>query len=116
MSLSIIDFINHIKDELTFLASDSRNYTYDSFCADKKTALAYTRALEIIGEACKNVPDLFREKYAQIDWKGYAGLRDIITHQYFGIDNEAIWDTVINEVPETLAEIERIIVLESHNE
>ena len=109
MSLSIVDFLLHIRDEFIFLKADAEKYTYEQFCADKKTILSYTRSLEIIGEACKNIPAEVRSSYPQIDWKGFAGLRDIIIHQYFGIDYEAIWDTVINEVPEALIEIERII-------
>lgn len=109
MSLSILDFLLHIRDEFVFLKTDSENYTFEQFTADKKTILSYTRSLEIIGEACKNIPGDIRLSYPQIDWKGFAGLRDIIIHQYFGIDYEAIWDTVMNEVPEALIEIERII-------
>lgn len=112
MSLSIIEFLLHIRDEVVFLKTDSANYTYKLFSNDKKTILSYTRSLEIIGEACKNIPSGFRTKYPQIDWKGFAGLRDIIIHQYLGIDYEAISETVINEIPETLSEIERIIKLE----
>jgi uncharacterized protein with HEPN domain len=113
MSRSIIDYFNHIRDELIFLKEDSNKYSFELFCNDKKTVLSYTRSLEIIGEACKNVPAEYRTKYPQIDWKGFAGLRDIIIHQYFGIDYEAIWDTITNEIPEMLLEIERIIEFES---
>jgi len=80
----------------------------------KKTILSYTRSFEIIGEACKSIPDDFRKKFPHVDWKGFAGLRDIIIHQYFGIDYTVIWDTVINEVPETFSAILQIIqILES---
>lgn len=64
---------------------------------------------KLLVKLVKNIPGDVRSDYPQIDWKGFAGLRDIIIHQYFGIDYEAIWDTVINEIPETLIEIERII-------
>jgi uncharacterized protein with HEPN domain len=112
MSLSIVDLLKHIRDELAFLVNDSKNYNFLSFSNDKKTILSYTRSFEIIGEACKNVPAYFRNTYPQIDWKGFAGLRDIIIHQYFGIDYSAIWDTVKNEVPETYVTILRIIEME----
>lgn len=112
MSLSIADVLKHIRDELEFIANDSKEFTFDSFKADKKTILSYTRSFEIIGEACKNIPEAFRNRYPQIDWKGFAGLRDIIIHQYFGIDYAAIWDTVENEVPETFTAILKIIELE----
>lgn len=111
MSLSIIDLLKHIKDEMQFLVTDSKKFTFDSFTSDKKTILSYTRSLEIIGVACKNVPESFRKDYPIVDWKGFAGLRDIIIHQYFGIDYTAIWDTVVNEVPETYDAIKRIILI-----
>ncbi len=97
MSLSITDFLKHIQDELEFLLNDSKGFTFDSFKKDKKTILSYTRSLEIIGEAYKNIPDVFRHRYSHVDWKGFAGLRNIIIHQYFGIDYAVIWDTVVNE-------------------
>lgn len=109
MSLSVIDYLLHIKDEFSFLVEDSKQYSYETFSSDKKTILSYTRSFEIIGEACKNIPAGFKQQYPQIDWKGFAGLRDIIIHQYFGIDYEIIWQTVTQEVPETLAAIEQII-------
>lgn len=113
MSLSIIDLLKHIRDEMAFLLKDSKGYTYDSFCTDKKAILSYTRSFEIIGEACKNVPQSYRDQFPQIDWKGFAGLRDIIIHQYFGIDYTVVWDTITNELPETYIEIIRIIEMES---
>lgn len=109
MSLSINDVLKHIRDELLFLIQDSANYNYESFIDDKKTILSYTRSLEIIGEACKNVPEHFRNLYPQVDWKGFAGLRDIIIHQYFGIDYTVIWETVVKEVPQTYQTIIEII-------
>lgn len=109
MSLSIIDLVKHIRDELEFLVKDSRNYNYNSFINDKKTILSYTRSFEIIGEACKNIPIDFRNKYPLVDWKGFAGLRDIIIHQYFGIDYNAIWDAIENEVPQTYTAMLQII-------
>jgi len=109
MSLSVIDLLKHIRDELAFLMKDARHYTYETFVNDKKTILSYTRSFEIIGEACKSVPDYVRNQYPQIDWKGFAGLRDIIIHQYFGIDYNVIWDAIINEVPFMYATVLNII-------
>ncbi len=73
MSLSIIDLLKHIRDELEFLVNDSRNYTYSSFINDKKTILSYTRSFEIIGEACKNIPSDFRNQYHTLIGKDLPG-------------------------------------------
>ena len=91
------------------MIEDSKHYTFDSFISDKKTVLSYTRSFEIIGEACKNIPDYIRSQYPQIDWRGFAGLRDIIIHQYFGIDYTVIWDAIISEVPPMFATVLNII-------
>lgn len=57
------------------------------------------RNLEIIGEAAKNIPVEVRKKYPEIEWKKIAGLRNILAHEYFGIDVEIIWDIIRNEIP-----------------
>lgn len=114
MSRSEIDFLNHILDEMVFLGVDIKSFTYEQFIGDKKTILAYTRSLEIIGEAIKNLPDELRLRYPQINWKGFSGLRDIIIHQYFGIDYEIIWETIVHEIPEVTVEIQRILRYEEN--
>ncbi|MBC7588417.1 MAG: DUF86 domain-containing protein [Chitinophagaceae bacterium] len=112
MSRSIKEILYHIRDELQFLQEDAVHFNYETFAADRKTVHAYARSFEIIGEASKSIPEYFKLKYPQVDWKGFAGFRDILIHQYFGIDKEIVWRTVIEEVPETLTEIIRIISLE----
>jgi len=67
------------------------------------------RRLEIIGEATKNLPDEFRKKHSDIPWKRMAGLRDVIIHQYFGIEYDIIWDTVVNWLPLLKKQTEQLI-------
>ncbi len=67
--------------------------------ADSKTLDAVVRNLEIIGEATKKLPEEVRSGHPDIDWRKIAGLRDILIHEYFGIDNEIIWDIVTNKLP-----------------
>lgn len=55
--------------------------------------------LEVIGEAVKNIPFQIKEKYPKIEWKKIAGLRDILTHEYFSIDLEVLWDITQNKLP-----------------
>ena len=67
------------------------------------------RNLEVIGEAIKQVPNDVRSKYTQIEWRRIAGLRDILIHQYFGVDVEIIWDIVQNKLPVLETQIMQII-------
>jgi uncharacterized protein with HEPN domain len=67
------------------------------------------RRLEIIGEATKNLPTEFRKKHSHIPWKKIAGLKDVIIHQYFGIEYNIIWDTVVNLLPILKKQVEQLI-------
>lgn len=57
------------------------------------------RNLEIIGEAAKNIPGEIKGKYPEIEWKKIAGLRDILVHEYFGVDLDVVWDIIRNKLP-----------------
>ena len=83
--------------------------SFQAFAADEKTIDAVVRNLEILGEAAKQVPDALRSQHSQIDWFRIAGLRDILIHQYFGIDLAIVWDVVQNKVPILLQHLERIL-------
>jgi len=63
---------------------------------------AVLRNLEIIGEAVKNISEGTRQKYPKIKWRKMAGFRDIVAHEYFGIDDETVWDIIENEIPALL--------------
>jgi len=56
------------------------------------------RGIEIIGEAAKHIPNSARNKYPEIPWKDMAGMRDKITHEYFGVNLKVIWKTVKEDI------------------
>jgi uncharacterized protein with HEPN domain len=67
---------------------------------------AVLRNLEVIGEAVKNLPEDARSCAPGIEWKKIAGLRDVIAHGYFGVDDEILWSIVRDKVPELLTAME----------
>ena len=92
-------FIGHVVMAMRFVADFIDGMTLDDFLADRKTRDAVIRNCEVIGEAIKHVPDDFRTTHPEVDWQGLAGLRDVLIHQYFGVDYVALWNIVANEYP-----------------
>lgn len=70
---------------------------------------AVVRNLEIIGEAIKHIPAQTREKHPEIEWKKIAGLRDILAHEYFGIDLDVVWDIIKNKLPNLRKQVRRLL-------
>lgn len=69
---------------------------------------ATARSLEILGEAAKKIPLEVRTQHPEVDWKGIAGLRDVLAHAYFGIDDVILWEIVTVKVPQLAEQLEHI--------
>ena len=82
---------------------------FQQFKWDYKTVDAVVRNFEIIGEASKNVPATIKDKYSNIPWDEMYRLRNMISHEYFGIDYEILWDISINYLPQNHSDILKVI-------
>jgi uncharacterized protein with HEPN domain len=83
--------------------------SYEAFKKDDKTIFAVIRALEVIGEAIKHIPDDFRNSYPDVPWRDISGMRDVLIHEYFGVDLETVWETVKANIPKTKPLINTIL-------
>ena len=99
MSKSPEEYLRHIIDEINYLIETSLNLSEGEFSQSQTLQKAFTRSLEIIGEATKNLPSEFRDQHESIDWKSIAGMRDRLIHNYFGVDYQIVWDVIKNEIP-----------------
>ncbi len=97
------------------IAEYIKGYSFVKFKEDFKTVDAVIRNFEIIGEASKNLPNEFKEKHPEIPWSEMYLLRNKVSHEYFGIDYEIIWDVAINYLPENKKQIELILANETKN-
>jgi uncharacterized protein with HEPN domain len=100
MSLSAYELLQHIRDEVNYILNTSNNLSFDDFSNNQTLIRAFSRSLEIIGEASKKIPKSFKSKHPDIPWRQIAGMRDKLIHDYFGIDLEIVWDVVQNRLPE----------------
>ncbi len=82
----------------------------DQFVADDKTIFAVVRALEIVGEAAKRIPQAVRDQHSEIPWREMAGMRNKLTHDYFGVNVEVVWKTVIEDLPDLATKIQAMLI------
>ena len=70
---------------------------------------AIIRNLEIIGEATKRLSKPLKEQYPKVPWRNIAGLRDVLIHDYMGVDIDEVWNVVANHIPELKTQLEQIL-------
>lgn len=114
MPLSPLEHLRHILDETKCLMSRSHGLSKDESIRGETLKRAFVRSVEIIGEAAEKVPNDSKQKYAHIEWRAIAGMRDKLIHDYFGIDYDIVCDVVINKLPGLRQEVEQIIRSESN--
>ena len=102
-------YLKDIADSCSKILRYAESLNRTDFFQDEKTYDAVLRNLEIIGEAAKNVDDEFRQDNPDIDWRKIAGLPDVISHAYFGIDEDVIWDVVSRKIPKLEQQIDELI-------
>ncbi|HEY9623374.1 MAG TPA: DUF86 domain-containing protein [Crinalium sp.] len=74
---------------------------------EKLSAVLYQ--IIIIGEATKRLSPQFREQYPEIPWKQIAGMRDVITHHYEGVDTNVVWNVIQNNLPPLIGALEPLL-------
>jgi uncharacterized protein with HEPN domain len=99
----------HIHKEIVFLRKITGGREYDDLLSDEYFAHAVIRALEVIGEAVKNVSPSLKERHPDIGWREIAGLRDKVIHRYFEINWQIVWNVITDDLPELERKISALL-------
>ena len=92
-------YLNHIMEAIQSINKYLKEYDYNAFDKDKKTIDAVVRELEIIGEAASNLSDEFRNKHLEFPFREMVDMRNILIHEYFGVNTKIVWDTCLYDLP-----------------
>ena len=106
---SYLDALNDILQSVAHIEDFIFGMPYDGFCSDFKPKYAVIRALEVIGEATKQLPVSLKQQFPDMPWKEMSGMRDILIHRYFGVDDLVIWETVCLEIPRVKISIQALL-------
>ncbi len=101
-------FLAHILESIDLIEGYSEGKTREEFVESLQLQDAIIRRIEIIGEAVKNLPEDFKRDHPEIAWQKIAGMRDVLIHQYFGVDLALTWDVIQSDIPDLKLNISRI--------
>lgn len=102
-------YLQHILDAIADIERFIEDITKEQFLKNKEKQYAVLRALEIIGEATKNLSQDVRAKFCEIPWKDIAGMRDKLIHTYFGVNPELVWETLKHHLPQLRKQVSGIL-------
>lgn len=103
MPRTYLDYLSDMLSAVDDIGMFTRGMDQAAFFADRRTLYAVTRALEIIGEATKRIPDDVQKRHPQVPWRFMARMRDRIIHGYDTLDPAIVWQTVTQDLPPTRA-------------
>jgi uncharacterized protein with HEPN domain len=104
------DYLTDIFNAITEVDEFIRDMNFTDFEHDRKTVNAVIRSLEVLGEATKHIPASFRNSHPDIPWSKMAGMRDVLIHDYMGVDLLTVWKVAKERLPLIRPTVKRLIL------
>src|SRR3989338_9852783 len=101
-------FLDHIRDSIAVIEDAIKGKSFEEFVNSIVTQDCVVRSIEIIGEAANNLPEDFQKEHPEIAWRKIVGMRNILAHEYFGVDLKVVWDTAVNKIPVLKEELSKL--------
>lgn len=102
-------YLRHILDAISDIEQFADTLSQEDFYRNREKQFAVLRALEIIGEASKNLSSELKAKYSDVSWRKIAGMRDKLIHAYFVVDLPLVWDTIKLDIPQLKKQASKIL-------
>jgi uncharacterized protein with HEPN domain len=103
------DRVRDILEAIAEIQKFTRGMDYETFKEDDKSIRAVEMNFIIIGEAANQIPEEIEEKYTAIPWSLMRAMRNRIVHVYFKVDEKLMWDTIQNDLPPLIPELEKLL-------
>ncbi|MEI7982541.1 MAG: HepT-like ribonuclease domain-containing protein [Bacteroidota bacterium] len=100
----------HILDSIDSITDFTQNISYQQYIEDFKLRLALIKLLEIIGEAANGITEETQGRFSEVEWSILKSVRNVLVHEYFGIDYDIIWNTIKDRIPELKQKISNVLL------
>ena len=102
--------LQHIHEAIVEIESYVKGLSLKDFIADSKTRFATIKQLEIIGDAAGHLDEKLLQEFNQIDWRGVKAFRNVMVHEYFSVNLETVWNTVLEDIPQLKITVKKMMV------
>lgn len=100
------DRIADIVDAIERITVYTSELTFEAFKADRKSRDAVVWNIAVIGEAARTIPSSVTEKFTDVPWPLMRAMRNVVVHEYFGIDVQIVWDTATLDLPPLIEKLQ----------